>query len=163
MCGCSTTFFFFLSFPRYFCHCWLTLFHSTPCPLCPCWSFMEDGVGFLDLPRFCPFLGPWVYLLLFLASPAHQALFLSRAFVAHLLLFCFPFFSFCACGPISHHFLSGWPTGPYSFLSFFFRPLRPICFCLAFLSLFFNFFFLCLLLGLPAVGLLLPKTEINSH
>ena len=97
------------------------------------------------------------------ASSAHQALFLSRAFVARLLLFCFPFFSFCACGPISHHFLSGWPTGPYSFLSFFFRPLRPICFCLTFLSLFFNFFFLCLLLGLPTVGLLLPKTEINSH
>ena len=57
--------------------------------------------------------------------------FLPQAFMAHLLLSCSAFTSYCACGHVCCHFLPCWPTRLYFFLSFLFELLWPICFYFA--------------------------------
>ena len=168
MCGCSTTFFlfsfFFSFFPTLFLPLLTIFFHSALCPLCPCLSFMEDGVGFLDLPCFCPFLGLCDCLLLFLASLAHWALFLSFSsfygpFASILLSFCF-FLCLWACFLSFPIELAHWALFCSFFLvRAFMAHLLLSCFPISFLY----FFFLCLLLGLPTIRPLLLKTKINGH
>ena len=82
--------------------------------------------------------------------------FLPQAFMAHLLLSCFAFTSYCAYGPICCHFLPCWPSGLYLFLSFFFGLLWSICFYFALLLPLLIHFLL-------VVGPFLSKMGINTN
>ena len=53
--------------------CLILLMHS----FCPCSSIMENDMGLLGMPHFCPFSSLWVYLLALPAELAHWALFPS--------------------------------------------------------------------------------------
>ena len=75
--------------------------------------------------------------------------FLPQAFMAHLLLSCFAFTSYCAYGPICCHFLPCQPTGLYFFISFFLSSLGFYGPFVSILHCFYLFLFIfCLLLAL---------------
>ena len=155
-CACSTTLCFcFLSFPCHFCCCW----HVPSAYVYPLWRMMWASFFGLTLFSFVP---SWIHEFAWHDCQTsllgfHSSLsFFLWAFMAYLLLSCFAFISYCACGPACCYFLQCWPARLYSFPSFLFGLLWPNCFYFALLLPLLLLHF-CLLLGLSVVGLVFIK------